>query len=90
MANWKAKIDVKDLHDAFNENGLSMAVVAGEVAKRLRKTPYAEDLWMLDIIEQLESIAADGDQASVEDYDAVLAELYNFGDDDHQLWINTL
>lgn len=89
MVRWKATVDIKDLHDAYGEGKVAIAFVAGEVAKRLCQTPYGEDCAMLDIIEQFESLADEGEKAEVAEYDRILADLYDFADEDHRLWVNT-
>ncbi len=90
MADWKETVNIKDLHEGFNEGTFGIAHVAGEVAKRLRKTSYAEDPSMLDIIEQFESLAEDGNDANVNEYDGILEELYYFADGGHRLWVKTV
>jgi hypothetical protein len=90
MADWKETVNIKDLHEGFNEGTFGIAHVAGEIAKRLRKTRSAKDPSMLDIIEQFESLAEDSDDANVSEYDDILEQLYDFADGGHRLWVKTV
>ena len=64
-----------------------------------RQVPYSSPLersysffTVLDVIDELESIAEDvqtPQEKLVDEYDGVLEELYNFGDCGHRIWIKT-
>jgi hypothetical protein len=80
MTNWKTKVVLTDLHEAFEGGDITVSEVAEALADRLEKNPYHKDLE--DLIEELRS----GDLTEVDDYDDVLMELYDFGDEDHRIW----
>ncbi len=82
MREWRSKIEVKDLHEGFEEGRLTVPMVGNELARRVRKSPYAAELE--DIAAALEGVQ------EIDDYDAALADLYDFGDRDKRIWINTL
>ena len=81
MADWKHTVELGDLHRKFDAGEIGIETVALGLAGRLKETPYAEDL--ADLIDELEMVS------DVEDYDYILEQVYDFGDADHQLWINT-
>ena len=93
MANWVRKVDLTDLFEKCEENGyegddaLSVPDVADKTAKRIALIRYgkkdSEDFEMLnEKIEEIqgwfEDIKEDGGDLS--DYNAILRELYDFGD----------
>lgn len=84
MANWKTNIPIGDLHEEF-ENGLKTVQEVGkELAARLRKSPHAQDDRIIDLVDQLEALD------DVEDYDYLLQELYDFGDQDHRIFFDPI
>lgn len=88
MANWKTTVNIKNLHAAFRAGTITVQKMAVGVAARLKKNRFAEEWAMLDIIDCFEALAEEP-KATVEDYDSILAELYDFADDDHRIWVKT-
>lgn len=89
MPKWKNKIDISDLHSAYESNEVTIQYVANSVADRLRELPiYQSNYYLQTIVKDLEVIAYDED-CNADDYDCVLNTLYNWGDIDNRLWINT-
>jgi len=86
MANWKTKVNLEDLHTAFQEKTITVQQLAAGVAARLKLNRYASELE--EIIDYFISISEDS-EADVEEYDYALAELYDFADTDHRIWFNT-
>ena len=93
MANWIRKIDLTDLFQKCDENGycgddaLTVADVAAETAKRLKRIRYTkrdcEDFERLnEQIEEIECWFEDvkEDGGDLVEYNGVLRELYDFGD----------
>ena len=93
MANWIRKIDLTDLFQKCDENGycgddaLTVADVAAETAKRLKRIRYTkrdcEDFESLnEQIEEIEGWFEDvkEDGGDLVAYNGVLSELYDFGD----------
>lgn len=78
MADWKTTVKLGDLHAAFKSGSIPITQVAKDLAERLRKSPYAEELE--DEIFELENLE------EVDEYDDVLAALYDFGDCGHRIW----
>jgi len=97
MPNWKTTLNIKDLHEGRRAGELTIQQVAAGVAARLKLNKYAKDgpnifFTILDVIDELESIAEDvqtPQEKLVDEYDGVLEELYNFGDCGHRIWIKT-
>jgi hypothetical protein len=81
MVSWKSTIQLADLHKAHQAGELTTSELGRTLAKRLRKSRYAGDLE--GIAQELELVD------DVDDYDRLLAALYDFGDRDHRIWINT-
>ncbi len=87
MENWQYKINIKSIHDKYQEtNNLdslkaSMAEECRLLAQRVRLAP---DVKILGVIGKHFKAAQD-----INEYDAVLDELYNWGDYNHKCWIGT-
>lgn len=81
MADWKTKIELRDLHEAFEKGEMTVKEVGKALADRVQKNRYAGELE--DIIYELRVVD------DVDDYDWCLEQLYDFGDYDHRIWINT-
>lgn len=90
MAHWKAQLELKDVWKKYEDGEMTIAEVAGVVAERLKATPYVDNFQMSEIIEQFTCIAADGKEARLKEFEELMDELYDFGDCDHRLWINTI
>jgi hypothetical protein len=91
MTNWKTTLDIADLHQAHRAGDITIQEVAAGVAKRFKKNRFAkedEGFQAEDIIDWLEDLAEDPN-ATPNDYDGVLNELYNFADWDHRIWVKT-
>lgn len=80
MADWKTQIELGDIHHKFESGEMTIQQVGQELAKRLRASPYADDLDQE--IGELECVD------DPDDYDEILSDLYDFGDWDHRIWFN--
>lgn len=78
---WQTKVDLSDLFVAFDENSMTVEEIARATAARLRKNRYASDLH--GVIELLEEVD------DIDDYDSLLATVYDFGDINKRIWIET-
>lgn len=81
MARWKTTVVVADIHEAHQRGEMKIDQVAIELAKRLQANRYAS--WLEDLIDRLNCVT------DVEEYDDCLRELYDFGDHDHRIWIES-
>ena len=76
MANWKYKISVKNEHDAYRAERMTIQEVAKSLSRKLRFLPcYQYDEKLQEIASWLIS-----DVENVDDYDRLLEELYDWGD----------
>lgn len=82
MANWKSTVDVYDIHLKVEENTITVPQAGKMLAERLRKNRYAPQID--DIIDMFENAE------STEEYDWALGELYDFGDEGHRIWVNSI
>ena len=86
MANWKHKIQIWDLYDRYDRNEIDVPTLGKLLAERLEKV--AEEMpssWQ----KELGSIATSLEEVnSVDEYDSCLEALYDWGDQDHRLWVN--
>lgn len=89
MANWKSKLDLSDIWEQYDNDELSIQNVSKMVAERLRACRYKNDKDVVDIIERFESLADESSADNIDDFDDVLADLYEFGNIDHRLWVQT-
>ncbi len=92
MKEWKNRIKIGDLHYRNETGELSTQEVVGKVVKRLKELNIKDEEF-LDIIDQFESIVTDESKDSEENYQSwyndVLTSLYDFGDFNKTLWIDT-
>jgi hypothetical protein len=92
MANWKFKIDLKDIWKWFEEQGEDakydeekVTELGKKVSSRIKQSfVYIRFEEVLEpICDQFESVT------DIDDFDSVLSELYDFGDTGHTCWIAT-
>jgi phosphodiesterase/alkaline phosphatase D-like protein len=78
VSKWTNKLDLKDLWKQREEEKIDIETLGKEVAKRIRLLPcYEKEIDTLEeIVERFESIS-DND---VEEFDSILADLYDWGD----------
>ena len=84
MANWKETVVIGDLHVGYQCGKYTVEEVGNQLADRLEQTRYKEDWELGDIIFDLRCV---GDE---DEYDQVLQRLYDFGDEDHRIWLDPL
>jgi hypothetical protein len=73
----KTKVKLDDLHDKFENGEISITEVAKQLAERLKTSPhYRDDNRLAELAFYLENIE------EVDEYDSVLDDLYNFGDEE--------
>lgn len=90
MPNWKSTLDIKDLHIGYRAGTVTVQELAAGVAARFKTNRFAKDnLFAEDIIEQLEDVAEDK-SSTIDMYDEALAELYDFADQGHRIWVKTV
>lgn len=86
MVRWQYTIQLADLHAASKRGELTPAELGKAVAARIRasKVYKTHHEWALQDI-------TDGfdDVQDLEEYDEVLADLYDWGDENHTCWIDT-
>ena len=82
MVAWKSRVLLTDLHEAYQEGEMPIEEVAKQLAERLEKNRYHEDLE--------EEISVLREITDVDEYDGVLENLYDFGDYDHRIWFECL
>lgn len=80
MANWKTRLDLKDLWSAYDENRLTVQEVAEAVAERL-----VEQFSDIDVEELADQFATCED---VEEFDGVMHDLYDWADE-VRCWVAT-
>ena len=91
MINWKSTLNISDLHRAHRAGEITVQELAAGVVTRFKANRFAkedEGFAAEEIIDWLEDLSEDPD-ATVNDYDGVLNELYNFADYDHRIWVKT-
>lgn len=92
MKTWKNRVILGDLHKSYENGELNTQAVSAEVVKRLKALPIKDDDFF-NIIDEFESIATDDSEDSEESYEDwynnVLESLYDFGDFNKTLWIDT-
>lgn len=89
MANWKARVDVSDLWKAHRDGAMPIHELAHELADRLKHTlpgAYLEDYQYEGIVDELADFH---EEDSVDNFDYILSQLYDWADEGHRLWIQT-
>lgn len=84
MANWVHRLELKDLHDKYDKEGITPNELGVEVAKRIRTLlelntpPIPEELRneAKDIALEFESMVDD----DIDEYDSILSKLYDWAD----------
>ena len=98
MPHWKHKIDVGGF---YHDDELSVRrkgiLLAGELRKHVLPW-YEQDDELKDLIESFEDISDVGEvigddvmtqEWAEDEFNTIMADLYDWADYDHRLWINT-
>lgn len=85
MAKWTYTCNIKDLLDGDTDSE-NIARIAVAIITRLDTLHIVNDFELDDILYGLQCVAADGDQADVEELDGNLALLYDWADD-RRVWL---
>jgi FMN phosphatase YigB (HAD superfamily) len=85
MPKWEKTLEVKDLWEKYENDEINIEDLSKQVAKRLETLYPGDDRWMdiQDFIDRFECVE------DVEEFDDILDELYDWGDNGHRLWIKT-
>ena len=87
MANWKNRIDLTDVWESEDAR-----LIAGAIATRLENlSTYSDEdveYGRLDLAEMFKDAALDED-LSFDAFNSLMAEFYDWGDNDHSCWIQT-
>ncbi len=76
MANWKYKLELKDLWEAFDEGKLTIQELGKKVAERIEKLPCYKKYE-----NELRTIVMDFEIVKdVKEFDYILRELYDWAD----------
>lgn len=96
MANWLRRLPIKSEWQAAQKGEITHIQLAGVIADRLAALapltlPRHEDSEQTrsDLVGEFRSMSQD-ETATVDAFDCLLAELYNWADDDHVCWVETL
>lgn len=87
--NWKYTVDIKDLHDGFNENKLSIVEVAHGVAAKLKELKNKSSLNFEPISDAIYALEVFDETLTANDYDDILSDVYDWADN-NKVWINHL
>lgn len=82
MAKWDTVVELGDLHQAYHDGKIPISEVAKIFADRLEENKYS--ILLKDEIAALRKIE------DVDDFDDVLADIYDFADFNHRIWIRTI
>ena len=90
MANWKTVLDIKDEWKKAGENKITIQNLVNVIIDRLKELQqsFSDDDELNDIIEKFgDFVVYEND--GLYDFDDIMDELYNWGDNDHTCWIKT-
>lgn len=86
---WKTTINISQEFKAFDDNLTNIRELATSVENKLRE--YVKENQSFDDINEIERIADELIMIEeVEEFDSLLESLYDWGDIDHRLWIQTI
>lgn len=85
MANWKTILDLSDIRAEYEDEKITLQVLAYKTAARLRLNPFAQDDQLQYIIQEFQELSQDN--IVDDDYDDILNDLYEFADQEHRIWI---
>lgn len=91
MPHWKAKIGIGDLHQSYQDGLIDVVTLAESTHNRLSKISYyRDDFEFQEIVDWFKDVSEEATTggATINDYDNVLRELYDWADCDHRLWID--
>ena len=78
MANWKYKLKLVDLKDEFEADKIPLDELCKKIASRIEELPcYKIDTTLQEIVMQFEDEIAD-----TNDFDNILEQLYDWGDEE--------
>lgn len=80
MVDWKTKIKVGDLHAAHRKGDMPITAVAKALAARIERNEFKNEL--AGLVARLRRVR------NVRSYDSCLRTLYDFGDQDHRIWVD--
>jgi NAD/NADP transhydrogenase alpha subunit len=84
MANWEKVLELGDLISAFENKIIGITELGKHTSKRLKELyPENNNIFINNIIESSAKIN------SIDEYDNILEQLYNWGDVKNRLWIET-
>lgn len=100
MSKWKYKLEVKDLWEEIKDNKITIQELSKQMSKRIKLSRFykkhEDDLE--PIVNAFEDLSEDKN-ASVDEFDDILSELYDWGDQElptspgkmqnKMCWINT-
>lgn len=88
MPNWQSEVVLADLHASHEAGELAVQEVAAKLVERLKSNKFAKELeYEIDELQRIaETEEEEYDLELQGDYDCILKELYDFGDNDHQIW----
>lgn len=89
MASWQETINISHLHRLYSDGKIKVMQLGKAVAARLKTTSYFKSCEpeMIDIIAEFGSLDEFSDH---KDYITALDLLYDFGDIENRLWVETI
>lgn len=83
MAQWQSKLDLTDVWNKVDDNEITIAELSKIVAERLSQIEPYPSLDIIperdDIVEAFELLAGD-DETTIEEFDWIMNDLYNWAD----------
>ena len=97
MVHWRNELDIKEIWSKAKKGEATSQEVASEIAQKLKfiNTPTNWNLNIFEnearerLIDSFEDHSQDP-EATTEDFNALMEELYNWADDGHVCWIKTV
>lgn len=91
MAHWQSTLEVSDVWPKAHAGEMSIQELAGVVADRIgtQLQHWSGDTDLQVIRGCFCAVQAD-ENATVEEFDEVLDDLYYWADDGHRCWVNTI
>ena len=86
MANWKHEIKIGPLMEALKSGDKAVHEGAREIAELVRAAVPQRDQRLEEILADFDSLDEDSGD---EDFNYVIDDLYDWGDEGHRLWVDS-
>jgi uncharacterized protein YpuA (DUF1002 family) len=90
MADWKTKLDIKEEWEQREKDEITNQQLCKAIAAKLKMNRFfKKDEDLQEIAEDFENFEDNDDGDSDELFNDLMSQLYDYGDEDHRIWVGT-